>query len=51
MADVAVQIDGRELTLSNLDKVLYPAAGLNKAGVIDHYARLAPAMQRSPSGA
>lgn len=44
MADVAVQIDGRELTLSNLDKVLYPAAGLNKAGVIGHYARLAPAM-------
>jgi bifunctional non-homologous end joining protein LigD len=28
---VAVQVEGRTLTLSNLDKVLYPAAGFTKA--------------------
>jgi bifunctional non-homologous end joining protein LigD len=37
-----VQIDGHELTLSNLDKVLYPAAGFRKADVIDYYRRIAP---------
>ena len=39
-----VEIDGRPLTLSNLDKVLYPAAGFRKADVIDYYRRVAPAM-------
>ena len=39
-----VEIEGRELTLSNLDKVLYPAAGFRKADVIDYYRRIAPAM-------
>lgn len=38
------EIDGRRLTLSNLDKVMYPAAGVTKAGVIDYYARIAPTM-------
>jgi bifunctional non-homologous end joining protein LigD len=37
----AVHVDGRELTLSNLDKVLYPAAGFTKADVIDYVARVA----------
>ncbi len=39
-----VTVDGRELTLSNLDKQLYPAAGFRKADVIDYYRRIAPAM-------
>jgi len=39
-----VEIDGRELTLSNLDKVLYPAAGFRKADVIDYYRQIAPWM-------
>jgi len=39
---VAVQVDGRALTLSNLDKVLYPAAGFTKAQVLDYYQRTAP---------
>jgi bifunctional non-homologous end joining protein LigD len=39
-----VQVGERTLTLSNLDKVLYPAAGFTKAEVIDYYARIAPAM-------
>lgn len=44
MAEVVVQIDDRTLTLSNLDKVLYPATGLTKAGIVDYYARIAPVM-------
>ncbi len=41
---VSVQVEGRTLTLSNLDKVLYPAAGFTKAQVIDYYLRIAPAL-------
>ncbi|MEU8271005.1 non-homologous end-joining DNA ligase [Sphaerisporangium sp. NPDC049002] len=41
---VRVRVDGRELTLTNLDKVLYPEAGFTKAEVIDYYSRLAPVM-------
>ncbi|MGI9102801.1 MAG: non-homologous end-joining DNA ligase [Terriglobales bacterium] len=37
-----VEIEGRELSLSNLDKILYPAAGFTKAQVIDYYVRIAP---------
>jgi bifunctional non-homologous end joining protein LigD len=39
-----VDIDGRHLTLSNLEKVLYPAAGFTKGQVIDYYARIAPVL-------
>ncbi len=41
---VAVEVDGRTLTLSNLDKVLYPETGFRKGEVIDYYARAAPVM-------
>jgi bifunctional non-homologous end joining protein LigD len=41
---VEVQIDGRTLSLSNLDKVLYPEAGFTKGHVIDYYTRVAPAL-------
>ena len=34
----------RRLTLSNLDKVLYPSVGFTKAAVVDYYARIAPAL-------
>ena len=37
-----VEVDGRELTLTNVDKVLYPATGFTKGEVIDYYARIAP---------
>jgi len=37
-----IEIQGRQLKLSNLDKVLYPANGFTKGQVIDYYARLAP---------
>ena len=37
---VAVDVDGRTLTLSNLEKVLYPEDGFTKGAVIDYYARI-----------
>jgi bifunctional non-homologous end joining protein LigD len=39
---VQVEVDGRRLSLSNLDKVMYPAAGFTKGQVIDYYTRVAP---------
>ena len=41
---VEVEVDGRRLSLSNLDKVLYPETGFTKGEVIDYYARIAPVM-------
>jgi len=40
---VVAEVDGRQVKLSNLDKVLYPEAGFAKRDVIDYYARVAPA--------
>ena len=37
-----LKLEGRELDLSNLDKVMYPKAGFTKGQVIDYYARIAP---------
>jgi bifunctional non-homologous end joining protein LigD len=39
---VQVEVDGRRLSLSNLDKPMYPAAGFTKGQVIDYYTRVAP---------
>ena len=44
MTDSAVDIQGRHLKLSNLEKVLYPAVRFTKKDVIDYYARIAPAI-------
>jgi bifunctional non-homologous end joining protein LigD len=41
---VEVRVGGRRLRLTNLDKVLYPAAGTTKGEVIDYYTRIAPAL-------
>jgi len=41
---VTVQVDGRTLALTNLEKVLYPQAGFTKGEVIDYYTRIAPVM-------
>ena len=35
-------IDGKTLTLSNLEKILYPDAEFTKAQVIDYYTRISP---------
>jgi bifunctional non-homologous end joining protein LigD len=37
---IGVQVDGRDLTLTNLAKVLYPADGFTKAEVLDYYQRI-----------
>jgi bifunctional non-homologous end joining protein LigD len=42
--EVEVTIEGRQLKLTNLDKVLYPEVGFTKAQVIDYYTRIAPAI-------
>jgi bifunctional non-homologous end joining protein LigD len=39
-----VEIDGRRLRLSNLDKVLYPETGFTKGQVVDYYARIGAVM-------
>ncbi len=39
-----IEVEGRALTVSNLDKVLYPAAGFTKSEVLDYYARVAPVL-------
>jgi bifunctional non-homologous end joining protein LigD len=41
---VEVEVEGRRLKLSNLDKVFYPAVGFTKGQVIDYYTRVAPAL-------
>ena len=43
-ARVEVEVDGKRLSLSNLDKVMYPAVGFTKGQVIDYYTRVAPAL-------
>jgi len=42
-SSVEVEVEGRRLTVSNLDKPLYPG-GFTKGQMIDYYVRIAPAM-------
>ncbi len=42
--DRQVEVEGRELKLTNLDKVLYPKAGFTKGEVVDYYAKVGPTM-------
>ena len=39
-----VEVGGEKLSLTNMDKVLYPATGFTKGQVIDYYVRVAPAL-------
>lgn len=39
-----VEIGGRRLKLTNLEKIFYPATGFTKGGMIDYYARIAPVL-------
>ncbi|WP_022889463.1 ATP-dependent DNA ligase [Agromyces italicus] len=39
-----VEVDGRRLRLTNLDKVMYPESGMTKGEVISYYAEIAPVM-------
>ena len=45
-----VRVDGRQLSVSNLDKVLFPEVSFTKAQVIDYYVRIAPALLPHLSG-
>ncbi len=42
MPPTVVEVEGRKLRLTNLDKVLYPVPGFTKGQVIDYYTRVAP---------
>ncbi|MCW2786859.1 MAG: putative ligase-like protein, partial [Marmoricola sp.] len=42
--EVQVDVEGRTLTLVNLEKVMYPRTGTTKAEVLNYYARIAPLM-------
>ncbi|HVA25461.1 MAG TPA: non-homologous end-joining DNA ligase [Chloroflexota bacterium] len=37
-----LEVDGREVEVTNLDKVLFPADGFTKGDLIDYYVRIAP---------
>ncbi len=39
-----VSVDGRQLRVTSLDKVLYPAVSTTKAEVLEYYHAAAPAM-------
>ena len=43
-APTIVEVQGRKLSLTNLDKVLYPATGFTKGQVVDYYVRIAPVL-------
>jgi bifunctional non-homologous end joining protein LigD len=42
--EVRVEVDGRTLKLSNLDKVLYPVTGTTKGEVLNYYAQVSPVL-------
>src|ERR687887_106787 len=39
-----LDVEGKKLSVSNLDKVLYPKVGFTKGQVIDYYIRIAPVL-------
>ncbi len=41
---VVVDVQGRQVALTNLHKVLYPSVGFAKAQVVDYYTRIAPVL-------
>jgi bifunctional non-homologous end joining protein LigD len=43
-APTIVEVQGRNLSLTNLDKILYPATGFTKGQVVDYYVRIAPVL-------
>ena len=45
-----MRVDGRQLHVSNLEKVLFPEVSFTKAQVIDYYVRIAPVLLPHLSG-
>ena len=39
-----IDVDGREIAISNADKVLFPRDGITKGDLIEYYRRVAPYM-------
>ncbi len=50
MSRQRVRVEGRQLTVSNLEKVLFPEVSFTKAAVIDYYVRIAPVLLPHLSG-
>ncbi|TFV56766.1 ATP-dependent DNA ligase [Geodermatophilus sp. DF01-2] len=50
MSRQLVRVDGRQLHVSNLEKVLFPEVSFTKAQVIDYYVRIASALLPHLSG-
>ena len=44
MSDRTLTVDGKTITLSHPDKVLFPEHGLSKSDLADYYQRVAPMM-------
>jgi bifunctional non-homologous end joining protein LigD len=44
MMESVIDIQGKRVKLSNLDKVLYPVSSFTKAQIIDYYVRVAPVL-------
>jgi bifunctional non-homologous end joining protein LigD len=44
VSEVLVEVDGRTLKITNLDKVMYPQTGTTKGEVLHYYAQVAPAL-------
>lgn len=44
MEESTREVGGRTIELSNLDKVLFPEAGVTKGDLVDYYERIAPVM-------
>ena len=42
--EAVVDIEGKKLTLSNLEKVMYPETGFTKGQLIDYYVQIAPVL-------
>ena len=45
-----LEVDGRELSISNPDKVLFPDDGITKAEMVRYYQRIAPLLVRHSAG-
>ena len=44
MTEIQVDVEGRTLSISNLDKVLYPRTGTTKGEVLNYYAQVSPVL-------
>jgi bifunctional non-homologous end joining protein LigD len=43
-SDTTLEVEGHKITVSSLDKILYPEVGFTKGDVINYYIRIAPVL-------